>query len=251
MALKFCPGASFLKQPKPETFSCECGIEIEIWSDEIMGICPSCKKTIFKDIEISCIEWCKYAEECVGKPVYDNYMQNRLITVKQKILKKMEEYFNGDIKRINHARRVLHYTEEILKKEDSDPHIVIPAAILHDIGIKGAEQKYNSSTGKYQRIASNVQEIEGPAVARQILKEIGIRKEHIEEICDIIANHHSPGKINTQNFKVLYDAYCLVNINEIINKKTREQLQEIINKMFLTKTGKMIAKQLVPGVKNR
>ena len=30
-----------------------------------------------------------------------------------------------------------------------------------------------------------------------------LKKEDIDEICEIIANHHNPGKVNTQNFKIL------------------------------------------------
>lgn len=33
------------------------------------------------------------------------------------LMRAMEAYFNGDIKRINHARRVTEYAEELLKRE--------------------------------------------------------------------------------------------------------------------------------------
>lgn len=234
----FCPGARILRQPKPETISCpSCGAEVEIWSDEIKSTCPECKKTVMRDVNMSCLDWCKRGQECVGTEVYGKYMQNKAITIKQKLLEELKKYFGDDKKRINHAEEVLHFTQELLKKEKADSHIVIPASILHDVGIKVAEEKYGSSAGHYQ-------EKEGPPIAKKILFKMGLKKEDIEEICDIIAHHHSPGNIKTQNFRVLYDADCLVNMKEMVSHKTEIQLKRIIDKMFLTNTGKKMAEEL-------
>ncbi len=158
-------------------------------------------------------------------------------TLKQKLINELEEYFGIDKKRIKHAKNVLQFAEKILEKEKADLHIVMPVSILHDVGIKVGEEKYNSSSGHYQQI-------EGPPVARKILQKIGLKEKDIKEICNIIAYHHAPGKINTQNFKVLYDADCLENIKEIIEKKSRNQLEKIINRMFFTKSGKLLAIKL-------
>ena len=123
------------------------------------------------------------------------------MNTKEALIKAMEAYFQADTKRINHAIKVTGYAEELLKGEGGDETIVIGAAVLHDIGIHAAEKKYGSTLGKYQ-------EIEGPPIARQILAQLGLAAKQIEEICQIIAHHHSPGKINTRNFKILYDADC-------------------------------------------
>lgn len=163
-------------------------------------------------------------------------MQNKAISIREKLIKELEEYFGDDKKRINHARKVLHFAEVLLKKEKGDWHIVIPASILHDIGIKEAEKKYGSAAGHYQ-------EKEGPAIARDILLKLGLKKKDIEEICKIIAHHHSPGKVNTQNFKVLYDADWLVNLKDEVNIKDKEKLEKVINKVFLTDTARELAKK--------
>ena len=55
---------------------------------------------------------------------------------------------------------------------------------------------------------------EGPPIAREILTGLGFEKGQVEEICEIIGHHHSPGKINTTNFKILYDAEWLVNLKD-------------------------------------
>ena len=157
------------------------------------------------------------------------------MSIKEKLIKELEDFFGDDKKRINHAKRVLQFAEELLKKEKADWHIVIPVSILHDLGIKEAEAKYGSSAG-------HLQEREGPAIAKGILLKMGLKKEEIEEICQIIAHHHSPGKINTQNFKILYDADWLVNLKDEVNTEDKEKLERVINKVFLTKAGKELAK---------
>jgi len=232
-----CPGSHGFIQPKPELFKCpHCGEEVEIWTDEIKAVCPNCKRAVMKNSENSCLDWCKYAKECVGEKIYLRYMGNKLVNTKYKLLKELKEYFKDDIKRINHARNVMKFAEEIMEKEKADWHIVIPASILHDIGVKAAEAKYGSSKSCYQ-------EKEGPPIARDILLRMGLKREDIDEICEIIANHHTPGKINTQNFKVLYDADLLVNLSDKLNSYDKKKLKDLINKDFLTRTGKKIAKK--------
>ncbi len=146
----------------------------------------------------------------------------------------METYFNGDTKRINHAHRVTEYAEELLRREGGDYPIVIGASLLHDIGIHQAQKKYGRTTGKFQ-------EKEGPPIARRILTRLGFEQNQIEEICEIIAHHHSPGKINTQNFKILYDADWLVNLRDEYDIQDRNKLSNIIDRVFLTPSGKALA----------
>jgi len=233
-----CPGAQKFRQPQPEIIKCpSCGEEVEIWTDEVKTTCSNCKNTVTRQGGQSCLDWCKYAKECVGDQVYNKYMQNKAFTIKQKLIKELEGYFGDDTKRINHAKDVMHFAEELLKQEKGDWHIVIPASILHDIGIKEAERKYGSSAGHYQ-------EKEGPIVARRLLLKIGLKKEDIDEICEIIAHHHSPGKINTRNFKVLYDADWLVNLKDEVDTKDKTRLSKLINKVFLTNRGKELAEKI-------
>lgn len=239
MVLDFCPGSQKFREPQPESIKCpNCGGEVEIWSDEIQVICPNCNNKILRPQEgASCLDWCKYAKECVGDETYNKYIQNKAITTKDKLLKELEAYFGTDTKRINHAKNVLYFAEELLRQEKADWHIVVPAAILHDVGIKVAEEKYGSSAGCHQ-------EKEGPEIARKILLKMALKKEDIDEVCSIIAYHHSPGKINTHNFKILYDADWLVNLKDEVDTKDKTKLKAIIYKVFLTQTGKALAEKI-------
>lgn len=155
-------------------------------------------------------------------------------TTKEALVRAMEDYFHGDTKRINHAHKVMEYAEALLNPEGGDYSIVIGASLLHDIGIHAAEKKYGSTGGKYQ-------EKEGPPIARPILARLGFEPNQIEEICQIIAHHHSPGKINTRNFKILYDADWLVNLRDEHDTQDKNKLSNIIDRVFLTPSGKTLA----------
>jgi len=228
-----CPGRDPKNLEAKNIKCCSCGYEIEIFSDEMGAHCPKCKSTVYLDRMPSCIDWCNSAKDCLGEEYYNKYTENKAIFLKDKLIQELNDYFGDDIKRIVHAKKVMEFAEEILRKEGGNWHIVIPAAILHDVGIKLAEQKYGSNAG-------HLQEKEGPAIARNILLRAGLKKEEIEEICQIIGSHHSPGKINSLNFDIILDADWLVNLDEIKEKKR----DEIINRVFATKTAKEIAKKV-------
>ncbi len=164
-------------------------------------------------------------------------LQDKTRVLKSKLIKELEDYFAGDTKRIRHAKKVLKFTQKLLKKEKADRDIVIAASVLHDVGIKIAEKKYGSSAGCYQ-------EEEGPGIAKKILIRIGFKSKDIREICQIIAHHHSPGKVNTKNFSILYDADCLVNLKDMLDSGNKDKIAKIINKVFITDTARDMAKKI-------
>jgi HD superfamily phosphohydrolase YqeK len=152
----------------------------------------------------------------------------------------MKRYFKQDFKRIGHATRVARYAEKIGKKENGNLAVILPAAYLHDIGIKEAERKHQSTAPKYQ-------EEEGPAVAKDILDGLGARDELVEEVCDIVGHHHHPRSEETVNFKCIYDADMIVNLEEKQkeNPTASEKLEDIIENAFLTENGRHLAKQIL------
>ena len=153
------------------------------------------------------------------------------------IINAMKEYFGKDQKRINHALDVLKYSNIISEKENCNKEIVYIASILHDIGIHMAEKKYNSTGGQYQ-------EIEGPPIAKDILKTLGYPEDTINEVCEIIAHHHTPGKINTDNFQILYESDWLVNLGDDLKDLSKEKKKSLVDKNFKTKTGIVLAEEL-------
>jgi predicted nucleic acid-binding Zn-ribbon protein len=61
-----CPGSGLVKTPTIKLKKCpQCGETIEMFSNELQTNCPKCGLAVFDDIA-SCVQWCKWAEECVG-----------------------------------------------------------------------------------------------------------------------------------------------------------------------------------------
>lgn len=147
------------------------------------------------------------------------------------LLNKMIMYFQADKKRINHAIKVLGFSKAIAFEENIDPeqfNILIAAAILHDIGIKISEEKYNSSSGRYQ-------EIEGPDVARQLMEDMNLEQGFVDRVCYMIGHHHSYSAIDGLDFQILVEADFLVNIFE--DSIERAEINSILSKIFRTKSG--------------
>ena len=84
-------------------------------------------------------------------------------------------------------------------------------------------------------------------MARNILEKLGAEEDLIEEVCDIIAHHHHPREEETINFKCLYDADTIVNLEDKIKEQkiSPEKVKEIIEKKFFTDTGKELAKKVL------
>ncbi len=80
-----CPGSEKFKQPAADMVKCpNCGEEVEIWSDEAKAICPKCKGAVARLENQSCLDWCKFARECVGSDIYDKYMKDKKNLEKRK-----------------------------------------------------------------------------------------------------------------------------------------------------------------------
>lgn len=151
----------------------------------------------------------------------------------------MITYFQKDPKRINHFIKVHSYAKLICEMENIDSQtsqIIELVAIVHDIGIKNSEEKYGSSSGKYQQI-------EGPPEAEKMLNEIGIDHDIVNRICWLIAHHHTYDDIVDIDHQVLVEADFLVNGYE--ESMTASAINSIKNKIFKTESGKLLLKTIL------
>jgi len=190
-------------------FDCpSCGEEVEIWSDEIRGVCHNCGRAVFRDGYMSCLEWCKYGQDCVGEEAYDRYMKNRAVGLRRKLLEGIHEHWGENASQIKFAEQVLSWSEVILKGEKADWHIVIPASILHNVGSDN--------------------EPEGLQTAKDILLRSGLMSEEIEKICRIIEY----GPSDNVESNVVHDAALLARL----------EVEELVDGAFRTETGKKLAK---------
>ena len=228
------PGAIF------EAKCPECGKPVEFFKDDPTRKCGNCgHRFVNPEMDFGCAAYCPFADQCVGE-LPPEIIAQRQDLLKDRVAVEMKRYFKTDFRRIGHATRVARYAERIGKEEGGNMAVILIAAYLHDIGIPESEKKYNSSAAKYQ-------EIEGPPVARSIMEKLNAPEELMAEVCDIISRHHHPKDEETVNFKVVYDADLITNLEESLkNKETDvERIQKIIDTAFLTPAGKEQARKVL------
>ena len=218
----------------------ECDTPMEFFKDDTNRKCPGCGKRIVNPrMDFGCAAYCQYAEQCIGT-LPEEFLSQRDDLLKDRVAVEMKRHFRSDFRRIGHAMRVARHAEAIGKEEKANMAVVMCAAYLHDIGITEAERKFNSNAPKYQ-------EQEGPPIARAILEKLGAAPGLTDEVCDIVGHHHHPREEETLSFKVLYDADLITNLEEE-GKDTPmdpERLKRIIQKSFLTETGKAKAEAVL------
>jgi NAD-dependent DNA ligase len=79
-----CPGAANLRTPTLAIKKCpRCGEEVELFSNDISVKCSGCGFVVYNDIA-SCVQWCKYAKECVGEEVYNKLMAQKNVPADKK-----------------------------------------------------------------------------------------------------------------------------------------------------------------------
>lgn len=238
-----CPGQDMRFWRPEDIFDTQCptcGRRVEFFKDEARRKCRCGQEIINPKLDFGCAQWCPYGEQCAGvvpEEVKEKQKAEQKDLLRERIALEMKKYFGTDFKRVHHAVKVAKYAEQILRMEGGNPLVVTGAAYLHDIGIHEAERKYGNPSGHYQ-------EVEGPAIAKEILEKLNVQKKLIDEICDIIGHHHSPKEEETLNFQILYEADSLVNIEEEGIFRDRKKVEELIGKVFRTVTGKQLAEKL-------
>jgi len=158
-------------------------------------------------------------------------------------------------KNLIHTKIVLRYALKLLEEEKGDEGVVIPAALLHDVGWKALPEHLqltafgpNPSNPKLVR----VHEREGAKIARSILEEARYSRKKAREICRIVQGHDSRKRPISQNDRIVKDADKLfrysrkglaIDLDRF--RVPRSQyllfLEKRIDPWFLTPTGKEIA----------
>ena len=149
----------------------------------------------------------------------------------EKLLTAMMEYDHGDVPRIQHFVKVYEFARMIGLMEglDSKTQFTLEsAAAVHDIGIHISEQKYGSSSGKYQ-------ELEGPAEAKKLLDEVEWPADVTERVCYLVGHHHTYHDIEGVDYQILVEADFLVNLYE--DHSGLHAVRAAEEKIFRTKSG--------------
>lgn len=111
-----------------------------------------------------------------------------------------------------HAQTVLDYAFELLKIENADEDIVIPAVILHDIGWSQLPKEerlsiFGDRLKKEDKIKVQKKHEEfGVKLAKEILGQVNYNKNLIDEILEIISGHDTREGFISKNEGVMRDA---------------------------------------------
>ena len=192
-------------QPKIELVRCpSCGDDTEVWTDEAEGKCGKCGGTVCRTATQSCIDWCKYARECLGDEEHKRYQDLKTRLRKQTLLKAAEEHLPDERQR-GHARSRVAFAEKILSREPAaDPNVVIAAAALLDLS------RPEPASGGTRPAVMATHETEQPSVAAEILHELGYPEGFVKEVYGILCHLREPGDCDGINFRAVHDADILV-----------------------------------------
>lgn len=154
------------------------------------------------------------------------------------LINTMISYYMGDPKRIQHFLKVYQFAKMIGEEEQLDAetqYTLETAAIVHDIGIKIAEEKYGQCGGK-------LQEQEGPAEAEKMLGKLGYPENMIERVSYLVGHHHTYTDVDGQDYQILLEADFLVNLYE--DGLEQEAVQTAYSTIFRTASGKRICREM-------
>lgn len=153
----------------------------------------------------------------------------------------MIRYYENDPRRIQHFLKVHTLARLIGRGECLDMEtqfILEAAALVHDIGIKRAEQKYGRCGGR-------LQEQEGPPEAEKVLDALGFDSKIIERVCYLVGHHHTYRGISGDDYQILVEADFLVNLYE--DQSDSPAIRSVYRKIFSTKTGKELFQMMYGG----
>ncbi len=151
----------------------------------------------------------------------------------RELIIRMIEYYEGDPKRIHHFIKVHSFAKIIAMGEGLELNTMYcleVAAVVHDIGIKPAEEKYGKGI-----CGGALQQELGVGPARKMLSELGLDKDLIERVCFLIAHHHTYTDVEGIDWQILLEADFLVNAFE--DNISKDSIRNFREKVFRTDTG--------------
>ena len=143
----------------------------------------------------------------------------------------MIDYLNGNLHEVEHLLKVYGYAKAIGEMEGLDARtqeILEIAAVVHDVGIPKAMEKYGSDAGPYQ-------EELGPAEVRRLLTDSGCDEQLIDRVCTLVGRHHTYTDVDGLDCRILLEADYLVNA--AFNHHSQKAILAAKESFFRTETG--------------
>ncbi len=213
----------------------ECGVIVEFYKDDTTRKCHKCDlRFVNPKMDFGCAAYCQFAEQCLGTLPEDFVVQQDNL-LKDKVAVEMKRYFKTDFGSIGHAVRVARYAEEIAKAtEGTNIALVLCSAYLHNIGKFEAEKKHGSKAPEHLQL-------EGPAVARNILEKLGADENLVEDVCTIIS--YKDIDRNRASRNIVHDASLIVTLEDEHKKSpiSAARIKSCLENDFLSEGGQLKA----------
>ncbi len=139
---------------------------------------------------------------------------------------------------IEHTERVVANVEAILEGERAPAAIrdvAFLAAVLHDIGAGEAVRKHGSIEGRHQ-------ELEGPAVARDILVRADVAADIVARACHIVGHHHTSAAVDGLDFEAVWDGDLIEALVFAARETPAATLEPRIDVELRTRSGRALAR---------
>lgn len=159
-------------------------------------------------------------------------MEKQLLSLAEEMI----AYNGKDPARIQHFLKVYGFSRLIGHAEGLKPSLQFTleaTALVHDIGIRPAEEKYGSCEGP-------LQEKEGILPAREMLSRLGFDPAVTGRVCRLVGQHHTYHPMDGADHQILVEADFLVNLFE--NASPDAAVSSALQKIFRTETGKRIGR---------
>jgi len=147
-----------------------------------------------------------------------------------------------------HTEGVVKAMELLLKKEKGDSNILIPAAILHDIGWAKVPLKLQKSHKQSEKTQAMRLHLEyAPAIIKKVPEDLNYNSKFIERIAEIVLAHkfHQPRQLDKRlliDADNLSDAFKEQFYSDVkaYHNTPQNQYNYRLNNKFYTKTAKNI-----------
>lgn len=238
MPLRPCPGSQAFAQPHPDIVPCPgCKADVEIWSDEATGRCPACSRIVIRTESQSCVDWCRFAKECLGDQKFKEYGDMKAAMRKGTLLRRAAERLGLDSPALAASQVVLRYTEIICSREKAaDPNLAAAVAIT---------LAFTPHAAPGARPGSGEMESGWRDTVGVLLKELGYLPPFVASACAILARLVSPetGEDQPLELKILRDCIILAEAEPVLGTMDGPALSALVSRC-LTEHGRAIAVEM-------
>jgi len=208
----------------------KCSAVIEFFKDDSKRRCRQCgHEALNPRIDFGCASYCPFAEQCLGSLPPEMLAQKQDLLI-ERVALEIKRQYGDDFQKIGQASRAARFAENLAKAEEANKAAVVLAAYLAEIDGQPDDSLSVRETAK----------------AKAILIELKANEALADEVCALIAHlGQTPGAEETNNAKVLHDAWFLARITQLVKDQIQQsQARELANTMT-TANGRQEAAKLL------